>query len=330
MTVVLGISNSHNGSVAIIDDGKVKFAIQAERISRLKRQALELGKEKELVKKCVQYCLDASNFRYEDIDAIGLSTPWNLEKINNIDLFNYIGGIPENYVDTFYVPHHLSHMEYAVHYGDLEPGIVLVIDGSGSLEAERHLFNVEEEHHSKIINFTHFASKEVISAYWFDGIKSSLIYRFSPSIAPIDKCNLDANGFIQSIGQYWEWTSFYCCGSHSEAGKVMGLAAFGELANSNKKTTLSLTDKGELKLDYSELKKRYKKPNIFCSDLTNSEHYHNLAQKVQSETESVILKLLDILKKKHPTDNLYLSGGVYINIFTNERIKKRNIIKNII
>ena len=47
------------------------------------------------------------------------------------------------------MPHHLSHMEYIVHYGDLEPGIVLVYDGSGSYEEDRLLFNVEEEHHHK-------------------------------------------------------------------------------------------------------------------------------------------------------------------------------------
>ena len=43
MGVILGISNSHNGSVALIVDGQVKVAIQAERISRRKRQSLPFG-----------------------------------------------------------------------------------------------------------------------------------------------------------------------------------------------------------------------------------------------------------------------------------------------
>ena len=60
MNVVLGISVSHNGSVSLICDGEVKVAIQAERISRCKRQSLFIDKDTELLKKCVRYCLHSS------------------------------------------------------------------------------------------------------------------------------------------------------------------------------------------------------------------------------------------------------------------------------
>jgi carbamoyltransferase len=330
MSVILGFSNTHNGSVALICDGEVEIAIQAERISRRKRQSLPLGEELELTQKCVRYCLDASGLQYQDIDAVALSTPWKVEKINNVDLFQYIGGVPKNYVETFYVPHHLSHMEYIVHFGGLEPGIVLVVDGSGTLESDRVLFNVEEQHHSKIINHTHFCGKEVISAYWFDGIKSSLIYRFSPSRAPVDTCNRDAGWLLQSVGHYWEWASLYCRGSPNEAGKVMGLAAFGEVEPSDQNTILSIADNGELKLNFQSIKKTYKEPNVFGLDLSDSRHHQNLALKVQLETEVVLLKLLGMLKEKYPTDNLYLSGGVALNVVANERIKNSNLFKNVI
>jgi carbamoyltransferase len=330
MGVVLGLSNTHNGSVALICGGEVKAAIQAERISRHKRQVLTLGDELAIAKKCVRYCLDASGLQYSDIDAIALSTPWSVKKINDVDLFQYIGGIPKNYLRTFYVPHHFSHMEYIVHYGGLEPGIVLVVDGSGTLEADREHFNVEEEHHQTIINHIHFGGKEVISAYWFDGSKGSLIYRFSPSQAPSDICNHDASNFLQSVGHYWEWASLYCCGSRNDAGKVMGLAAFGELEPLDRNTILSISDTGELKLNFKGIKKIYTDPNIFGLDLSNSKHHQNLARRVQTETEEVILKLLNILKEKHPTDNLYLSGGVALNVVVNERIKKSGLFKNVI
>ena len=51
MTLVLGISTTHNGSVALIENGRVKVAIQAERISRTKRQILELSGDKEILQK---------------------------------------------------------------------------------------------------------------------------------------------------------------------------------------------------------------------------------------------------------------------------------------
>ena len=328
MSVILGFSNTHNGSVALISDGEVKVAIQAERISRRKRKNLPLGQEKELAQKCVEYCLEGSGLQYQDINAIALSTPWKVKKINNEDLFQYIGGVPQNYAKTFYVPHHFAHMEYIVHYGGLDPGIVLVVDGSGSLESDRELFNIEERYHSKIINHSHFCGKEVISAYWFDGKKSSLIYRFSPSRAPVD--NVDSGSLLQSIGHYWEWASFYCCGSRNEAGKVMGLAAFGDSELLDKNTILSITDNGKLNLNFQSIKKTYFEPNVFGLDLSNSKHHQNLALKVQLETEAALLKLLGILKEKYPTDNLYLSGGVALNVVANERIKNSNIFKNVI
>ena len=118
---------------------------------------------------------------------------------SDADLFQYIGGEPERYLGTFYVPHHFSHMEYILHYGGMDPGIVLVVDGSGSLEEDRDMFNVDEARHPDIMDFTHFAGKEVISAYFFDGLKSSLIYRFSPSCAPSEKYNADLTGSFKVL-----------------------------------------------------------------------------------------------------------------------------------
>ena len=330
MSIVLGINTAHNGSVALISDGEVKSSIQAERISRQKRQALYLDQDIKLMQNCVSYCLDATGFHHSDIEAIGISTHKNIKKINNKDLFNLIGGVPEKYIETFYVPHHFSHMEYIAHFGNLEPGIILIIDGGGSPENDRSLFNVREKYHPKIIDYIQFGGKEVISAYWFDGQKSSLIYRFSPSWLTFDKSNQDGGLLGQSIGQYWEWASLYCCGSRNDAGKVMGLAAFGDVDQMSEKTSLSITDKCELNLNFIELKKNFKDPNILSLDLSNSKHHQNLALKVQSETEDVILKLLGILKEKYPTDTLYYCGGVALNVVANERIKSSNLFKNVV
>ena len=332
MTVVLGFSNTHNGSVALICDGEVRVAIQGERLSRIKRQPLPLNAEQDLVKKCVEYCLAASGFQYSDIEAIGLCTPWDLVKISDQKLFDYIGGTPNKYIGTSYVPHHMAHMEYIIHYGNHKPGLILVVDGSGTHERDRPLLNVEEIKHSKIIDHTHFSGKEVISAYWFDGRNSSLVYRFSPSSGTFDDCNLESNGMLQSIGHYWEWASLYCCGSRHDAGKVMGLASFGDskAVKSKDRKILTIDNTGKLKLDFSVLKNAYNNPNVFGYDLSNSNHHQNIAYEVQENTETVILKLLEILKQNHPTDTLYLSGGVALNVVANEKIIRSGLFNNVI
>ena len=45
---ILGITKSHNGAVALTHNGKIVSAIQAERISRIKRQSIELKDDKML------------------------------------------------------------------------------------------------------------------------------------------------------------------------------------------------------------------------------------------------------------------------------------------
>ena len=212
---VLGISRSHNGAVALIHNGKVVSAIQAERISRIKRHAIDLNKDRILVKKCTDYCLEKAGIKYSDLGSIAISTPWDVSILEDKLLFDYIGGIPKDYKKTYYVPHHYSHVEYILHYSDCAPGIVLIIDGSGSKEEDRKYFNVNENINSKSTLHVHKLGKETISAYWFDGKNASLIYRFSPSANNFDKINENSNGFLQSIGHYWRWASNYCCGSHT-------------------------------------------------------------------------------------------------------------------
>ena len=110
----------------------------------------------------------------------------------------------------------------------------------------------------------------------------------------------------------------------------MGLAALGDFNKSKLKPNLSINGDGKLKLDYAQLKSLFKKPNILKLDLSNSHHHQKIAQQVQSETETVILKLLKILKKKHPSKILYLSGGVALNVVANENIIKSHLFEKVI
>ena len=327
---ILGISKSHNGAVALIHNGKVVSAIQAERISRIKRQAIELENDKTLVSECVIYCLNQAGIKHSDLQSISICTPWDVAHIENEKLFNLIGGTPKNYKKTYYVPHHYAHAEYILHYSNLSKGIILVIDGSGSKEKDRKLFNITEKVDTGCMSYVDRSGKETISAYSFDGKEVSLIYRFSLSAEKNNKVNINGNGFLQSIGHYWRWASNYCCGSHSEAGKVMGLAAFGSPEVHKDLKILSLNDEGFLEVNYKKLNDNFNYPNFFGKDLTHNSHYSDIAAMVQKDTEDVLIKILNILIKKHPSETLYYSGGVALNMIANEKIIRSNLFKNVI
>ena len=327
---ILGISKSHNGAVALSHNGKIVSAIQAERISRVKRQAIELENDKTLVTECVKYCLNQAGIKHSDLQAISICTPWDVVEIKNEKLFDLIGGTPKSYKKTYYVPHHYAHAEYILHYSKLSKGIILVVDGSGTKEKDRELFNIKEKVDNECKSYIDQSGKETISAYSFDEKELSLIYRFSLSSDKNNQANLNGNGFLQSIGHYWRWASNYCCGSHSEAGKVMGLAAFGNAEVHKDLKILSLNDDGFLKVDYKKLNEKFNYPNFFGKDLTQNSHYSDIAAMVQKETENVLIKILSILKKKYPTETLYYSGGVALNMVANEKIIRSNLFKNVI
>ena len=328
---VLGIARSHNGAIALSHNGKVVSAIQAERLSGNKRQTIKLLKEdKVLVSECVEYCLNQAGIVRAEIDCIAVCTPWSVQKLENEKLFNYIGGTPDDYKGTVYVPHHLAHMEYILHYSHFDPGIVLVVDGSGSQETDRKHFNVHEEVNPKCTSHISIVGKETVSAYWFDGHHTSLIYRFSPQISRLGKWNPSNSGLRQSIGEYWEWASIYCCGSKSEAGKVMGLAAFGEPTAHEKLNILSFHKDGKITLDYEKLNEEFVTPNVFEKDLSNKKHYADIAAMVQKDTENFLLEILSVLKEQYPTDTLYYAGGVALNVVANEKIIRSGLFKKVI
>ena len=327
---ILGISKSHNGAVALIHNGKVVSAIQAERISRIKRHPIYLKNDKILVKKCVDYCLNYAGIKYRDLNSIAISTPWEVVHLENDNLFDYIGGTPKDYKKTYYVPHHFAHVEYILHYSNLSPGIVLIIDGSGSKEQDRKSFNIDENISSKCISHIHKTGKETISAYYFDGKNVSLIYRFSPPSKISEKNNEKSHGFLQSVGHYWRWASNYCCGAHTEAGKVMGLAAHGNPDVHKNLKILSLKKDGSLLINYEKLNKTFCSPNIFGKDLSYSSHYSNIAAMVQKDTEEVIFDILNFLKKIKPAKTLYYAGGVALNMLANEKIIESHLFDNVV
>ena len=113
---VLSITKTHNGAVALTHNGKVVSAIQAERISRAKRQSIALKDDKALVSNCVKYCLNQAGITHAEIQSIAISTSWDVTHVEDKVLFDYLGGTPNDFKGTYYVPHHFSHMEYILHY----------------------------------------------------------------------------------------------------------------------------------------------------------------------------------------------------------------------
>lgn len=328
---ILGLSRSHNGAVALINDGRVVCAVQAERLTRLKRQGLYLNGDAETVTRCVRYCLESVGIGYRDIAAVAICTPWEVELLSASDLSTFIGGSVAAETPIVTVPHHYAHAEYAVHFSAQRPGLVLVVDGSGSYESDRAGLTIQEPIHSHAQLFVGLGGKETISAFLFDGDDLRLVYRFAhPSggiSAPI--VGIMNLRLLQSIGHLWRWASWYCCGGGNDAGKVMGLAAHGDVTAHAALDFARLQPDGVLSIDFDLLNQTFREPNLTAVEISGNAHYADLAAAVQERTNRLLLGLLEMLKGRFPSRTLYYAGGVALNVVANEAIGRSGLFDNL-
>ena len=122
----------------------------------------------------------------------------------------------------------------------------------------------------------------------------------------------------------------------------MGLAPYGKpkYANLIKSKLLDLKDDGSFRLnqDYFDYSTGFKMTNEKFSNLFKNpprkpessfkEIHMDIAASIQDVIESIVLKILESLKKEYSIENLCLAGGVALNCVVNGLIQKK-IFKNV-
>ncbi|WP_119421872.1 carbamoyltransferase C-terminal domain-containing protein [Desertibaculum subflavum] len=310
-TWILGVAASHNGGAALIRDGRVVVAVQSERLTRQKRQGTAFDQPNEALRCAMRYCLDAAGIEAGALAAVATSTPWDVWRFDpKLHL-----GVP---VPVVSVPHHLAHAEYAVHWAETTDALVLVVDGSGSFEYHRPELAVAEAEAADAVRLIHDEGKETISAYRYDGRRLELVYR--NAVGRGRPAPGGTRRFRRSLGHLWEWCSDYCFDDMHEAGKVMGLAPFGDPARFRDCALAGFGKSGEAELRFDLAFEQFRRPNRSRIDVVSDAHYADLAAHVQECTDRFLLDLARFLHRRHPARDLCYSGGVALNILANERL----------
>ena len=316
---IVGISGSHNGAVALIRDGKVIAAVQAERVFRIKRHPIRLDRIGSEVRQLVRYCLDQTGIGPEAIEVIATSSPWVRAFPRFRSAEEWFGATADRLPRCITVPHHLAHAEYALHYSPLDPALVLVIDGSGTRETQRAQLDLKEPERDPIRHLEGIA-KESISAYFFDGRELFLVYRFAGGESNLEIPGEEGNAFLHSVGDLWKWAAYYCCGDLNDAGKVMGLAPYGDPRRLHGLRYLDFDERsGAVHISFDELA-RLGRPNTARRDVTGDSHYEDIAAHIQTTTNEFLVRLVRFLDTRHPGRNLCYAGGVALNGIANEQL----------
>lgn len=328
---ILGVSASHNGAACIIRGDEIIVAIQEERLTRVKRKRVIAGKPS----LAIQYCLDSANIEVSDLDMIVVCVQGSTEDPRQNAALNPQFKHRRSNVPILYAPHHLCHAISAYATSGFSYSDILVIDGIGSPQSD---LIVEEK---KLVE-NNQVLWESLSCYETDGNKiEPLIKHMSisldfnvrgeisdsklhehPTKSPIPIVNRKQPSkqpqltslSISSLGSMFEAVSLIIFGERLQAGKVMGLAAYGN-------PTIPIEEFLDWEngvITYKDVFEARFKQHEFWPMHTND--FQDLACSVQHALEYAVLKQIDFLRQRTNGKHLCYAGGVALNTLLNERI----------
>ncbi|MGE5307975.1 MAG: carbamoyltransferase [Deltaproteobacteria bacterium] len=307
---VLGINASHNGSSCLMRGARIVTAVQEERLTRRKRDRV-ICSERIL---SAEYCLRYAGLRPRDLDRVVVSCQPG-DNGSRRDIFsNPSLGTRDMRGRYTHIPHHLAHAYGAYACSGFRDAVVIVSDGVGS--PFKDIFRGEKS----VTRHRPSGDNEYFS-----------VYRCSPKgVHLLEKhfcrtwCGWDRSGIFgfQSLGGMFSFASYLIFGELMEAGKVMGLAGYGD--------ALSRSDAF---VHYGPRRFVYSRPR-FRSLRAGSAGWPvrkdaavRLASSVQKTFESVIIDVVRHVYQMGGSNNLVMCGGTALNCVANELICARSPFK---
>ncbi len=310
---ILGISASHNGSACLLKGDEIVVAIQEERLTRFKRHRIRGAGPS----RSVAYCLNYAGIEPADLDLVVLCIQGrSRDKIHDITLDPFLN-VVTHAIPTITIPHHYGHAVSAFATSGFVESAVLIVDGAGSPVDD---FTSDE---LKLLNGDPRDSWETISLYHASGT----------SVVPLEKHVVERGAWLVmhdgemplfgSLGGMFSAAAQQIFGEPAEAGKVMGLAPYGQTMFPTSEFFDVANGKFYFK-DTVPLRFRYDErwPN-------RQSDYEALAASVQSALEDALLYLVQHLRARCRSDNLCYAGGVALNSVANERIIRESGFKNV-
>jgi len=334
---ILGINSFHaNSSVALIIDGNLIYAIEEERINRIKNSG---GFPYRSIISSLKY----ASLKLDDIDYIAVNTNPNAQFFERIkfgfsnifrfsDIITKLANIYKridintqiNLIENigcfkgkvFNVEHHLSHIASAYYQSNFDSACAVAIDGSGDFTTTSNATC-----NDKLISFNH-----------------RVFYPHSLGIL------------------YSAITNYLGFESYGDEYKIMGMSAYGDNNLNNKIDELIRDDKKnifKLNLNFFEHHKKFntfyvRNNKIYLNNLLNEinfyelfkikkrnineeikqEHF-DLAHSLQYLYEKYFYKYLNFSSQFYKTTNLTLSGGCAMNSLANGKIRSNTNFQNI-
>lgn len=309
---VLGLGGSdHDIAASIVEDGKIRVAIEDERVSRFKYAIgsnLLLGKSR-------KYCYNALGIKSTDIDRV---------VIDDILVETAYFGIKEYEK----INHHLAHASSCYYPSPFIESAILVVDNAGSL--------VKNEKKEGIQTIS-YGIGENKSINLFNSILGS---NWDTSALKINGKAYQLGDCDDSLGHFYKIVSgcigfkFHDNGTFffPEAGKTMGLAPYGDDRYYNEiNQFIKYCDNGYIAMSLCDGKLKNTIAEILKNDSPKDEFMcrASVAWAAQKIIEEALLFCGEYLYRETKSKNLCLAGGVALNCVANGILKQKLPFENI-
>lgn len=310
---ILGISASHNGAVCLLHVDEIVVAVQEERLTRSKRERI-YASDSSLA---AAYCLSYAGLEPSDLDMVVVCIQGQARQaFQNIRLNSFLN-VAFNQIPTIVIPHHYGHAVSAFATSGFPDAAILVVDGAGSPFVDLS----REEQNAVVQNFE-------------DAWETTSLYSGSgATVTPLEKHLVEHGAWLRlngvrmpefgSLGGMFSAVAQQIFGDPMEAGKVMGLAPYGE----PQIPTSSFFELDENRFHFKDsLSDQFKQNGRWP---TREDEYKILAASVQAALEDALLHLAQRLRDLCPSKNLCYAGGVALNSIANERIIRESGFENV-
>lgn len=276
----------HDSGVTLFCNGNHVCSIQEERLTGYKYDG-------NFPYKSIEYCLSAAGLTSHDIDLVVVPEPGNkryfMDPIDSRFTVEY--NFPK--ADVKFISHHQAHAYSTMYSTDVNDGSFLIIDGGGSYGVIGG-----QQLYIETVTFGYFNKKEKMYRQFDVGGNFGLYYQSWAHRIYCDKTKKDLSCMDHKHCESW-------------AGKVMGLAAYGMVHDLS--DDYEICTRGFPRLEY-------KTPPVVRHTHLKPE---DRAAWLQYNFENSVVDYLSCLESKgYLTEHVCLSGGIFLNICLNTRIKK--------
>lgn len=319
---VLAINPGHNGSAALVCDGKLELYIEEERMTRMKYDGNPF--------KAMIYIMERYHINELIIGGTGQemhSLPWTGENSYSALVRKYYPKVKTILIGN---EHHVGHAASAFYSSGFETAAAVIVDGCGSLHSVS--YNPSDQSQKVDVYET-----ESIFKCSYPAKIVSVFKRYAANNAPkVNQPSLDMDGAVTTVKAY-EAVSEYLGFGFIEAGKTMGLAPYGrkdknisdlfygESKRGDKNLFIPQYPAGALidteRVPYLE---RHSDPREWHNDPSKlTDAAKNLAWKVQKETQEYVGDLIEKAVDITGETNIVIAGGYGLNCVANYYFKER-------